>query len=325
MDNNQQLSESRFYMWRAVFAMAHVDGKVTQEELDFAEQYLERAPFTQEHREILKDDLAQPQNVGEMLMHVSDLSDQADFFQFSHMLAWADSDYSAREQGIMDRLNAEQMQKFNKADVAKNIKEARKAAILRRALEDEEFARQARDVSGFANVIRFVVPWMEMRQFEAPDAEMFKLWRAVFSLVHADDDLADEERGYIEGMMDVFRFSAEQQEIVQNDLNNPPDTVVLFQALKNTRHRKQFFVMARTIIWCDGVFHDKEKEVLESLVASLGNTIEIYENELKWINKKPEAISNNDWETGEESMMKSVVRQMLDFYKNTQKSEDQAA
>ena len=35
------MNESRFNMWRAVFAMAHVDGTVTPEEASFAQNYLE--------------------------------------------------------------------------------------------------------------------------------------------------------------------------------------------------------------------------------------------------------------------------------------------
>ncbi len=320
--NTQGITDSRFHMWRAVFAMAHVDGEVTAEELAFAGQYLDKAPFTEEQKDALRADLSEPQNVGEMLIHVTSLNDQADFFQFSHMLAWKDGDYSAQEQNLLDRLNSEQMQKFNKADVARNIREARKAAILRRAIEDEKFEKQARDVSGFANVIRFVAPWMEMREFEAPEPEMFKLWRAVFSLVHADGDLAEEERGFVEGMMEVFHFSAEQRAEIEQDLTAAPDTLALFSALKNLRHRKQFFVMARTIIWCDGIFHDKERDIIERITAYLGASAQDYAAELRWVDRKPEsAAPRNDWETDEEIMMKGVVRQMLDFYKTAAKGD----
>lgn len=316
MEEQQEMAESRFYMWRAVFAMAHVDGHVSPEEVEFASQYLENASFSEQQKQILRDDLVKPQDVGELLSRVTALPDQADFFQFSHMLAWKDGDYSWSEQNVMDRLNNNQMQKIDPGALKRKMQAARKAAVLRRAIEDEGFVDQARDVSGFANVIRFVVPWMEMRDFDAPGSEMFRLWRAVFSLVHADDELADEERGYIEGMMDVFHFSDEQQEIIKKDLIDPPDTVALFSALKNRAHRKQFFVMARTIIWCDGIFHDMEREMIEKIKDNLGDDIGAYESELRWIDRKPDMEPDYEWETGEEAMMKHMVRQMLDFYKD---------
>lgn len=313
---SSEITDSRFHMWRAVFAMAHVDDKITPEERGFAQKYLANAPFSQSQKDVLLDDLDKPQNVGEMLMHVTDMADQADFFQFSHMLAWKDGDYSAQEQGLIERLNNEQMQRFNKGQIAQTMRETRKAAVLRRAIEDKEFAVQASDVSGFANVIRFVAPWMELKTFQAPDGEMFALWRAVFSLVHADGEIADEERGYIEGMMEVFRFSAEQRVTIANDLADAPDTVELFKALKNLRHRKQFFVMARTVVWCDGLFHEKERESIERLRKALGDDVAGYEGELRWIDRKPDLIAQNECETGQEAMMKDVVRQMLDFYKD---------
>jgi uncharacterized membrane protein YebE (DUF533 family) len=311
-----EITDSRFHMWRAVFAMAHVDGKITTEEREFAQKYLTNAPFSEPQKEQLARDLDQPQNVGEMLMHVTEMEDQADFFQFSHMLAWKDGEYAPQEHNLIERFNSEQMQRFNKAQITQALHEARKATILRRAIEDKEFAKQANDVSGFANVIRFVAPWMEMKTFQAPDEEMFALWRAVFSLVHADGEIAAEERGYIEGMMEVFRFSEDQRKAIEHDLKKAPDTLSLFKTLKSESHRKQFFIMARTIIWCDGFFHEKERALIEKIRKALGKDIAGYESELRWIDRKPEMIPENALETHQEAMMKNVVRQMLDFYKD---------
>ncbi len=310
--SGQVLSQSRFYMWRAVFAMAHVDGKVTDEEIAFAEQYLDRAPFSEEQVKVLRDDLHAPKAVGEMLAQVSDTGDQADFFQFSQMLAWADGDYSAQEKALVDRMTSEQMNKFNQADVAQNIRNARKAAVLRRALEDEDFAAQARDVSGFANVVRYIAPWMDVKGFEAPDAEMFKLWRAIFSLVHVDGEVSSEEREYIDAMMDVFHFSAEQRDTVENDLKTPGDVVSFFKQISSVQHRRQFFVMARTIVWCDGIFHDDERAALEAVKESLRDQVGEYESEIRFIDRKP-AVPDGVGDD-QEKMMQGVMRQMVDFY-----------
>lgn len=303
-------------MWRAVFAMAHVDGRVSEEEIAFADGYLERAAFSDEQKEILRDDMRAAKNVGDMLAIVSDPADQADFFQFSQMLAWADGDYSAQEKVLVERMAGAQMDQFSGADVAENIRAARKAAILRRALEDEEFEEQARDVSGFANVIRHIVPWAIAGEFEAPDGEMFKLWRAVFSLVHVDGEVADEERSYIEGMMDVFHFSPEQRAEVEADLNTPGDVVGYFKKISSTRHRRQFFIMARTIVWCDGIFHDDERAALEAVKDSLRDAVGEYANEIRFIDRKPSLSDSFAGGTDEERMMKNVVRQMVDFYKD---------
>lgn len=310
------MSDSRFHMWRAVFAMAHVDGNVTQEEVDFARNYLDRAMFSDAQKEVLSEDLIERQSVGEMLAFVSDPADQSDFFQFSQMLAWADGDYSAQEKVLVDRVSGEQMAKFSKDDVAQNLRNARKAAILRRAVEDVGFEAQARDVSGFANVIRYVAPWVEMKNIEAPDDQMFKLWRAVFGLVHVDGDVSEEEESYINGMMDVFHFSDQQREAIKSDLSNPEDDIVtLFEQVNSVRHRKQFFILARTIVWCDGIFHDDERDALEAVKASLGARVEDYASEIRFLDRKPVPPEGLSGENDEERMMQDVVRQMVEFYK----------
>lgn len=305
-------------MWRAVFAMAHVDGKVSAEEVSFAESYLEQAAFSDEQRAALRADLNVPQKVGDMLAMVSDPSDQADFFQFSQMLAWADGDYNAQEKALLDRMNGEQVDALGTIDMAQRIRDARKAAVLRLAIEDEAFADQARDVSGFANVVRYIAPSGDVKGFEAPDAEMFKLWRAVFSLVHVDGDVSEEEESYIHGMMDVFHFTEDQRKVVREDLKNPGDAVALFKAIGSVRHRKQFFILARTIVWCDGIFHDDERAAINAVKESLRDSIGVYESEIRWIDRRPALAEGNGVENPEDRMMMGVVRQMVDFYQEEQ-------
>lgn len=321
----QALSESRFYMWRAVFALAHTDGQVSADEIAFAHSYLENAPFSAEQKRILAEDLTAPQNVAAMLARVEDLSDQADFFQFAHMMAWQDGHYAETERQVMARLQGGQMEGLDIDGLRRSVRAARQASVLRSAAMEEVKAAAPPTVSGLADVIRFVVPWSEMRRFQAPDAEMFALWRAVFSLAHADDELAEEERGYIEGMMDVFRFTPEQKGVIQQDMDRAPDTLALFGALKDKVYRKQFFVLGRTVLWCDGFLHEKETQLIGRIKSYLGDAAADYGSELRWIDRRPDAVTMNDWETGEEVMMKSVVRQMLDFYQYMQNRRENVA
>lgn len=315
-----ELPESRFYMWRAVFAMAHVDGQVSVEERGFADKYLEKAHLSDQQKSILKEDLQTPKKIGEMLKGVTNIDDQADFFQFSHMLALKDGETIKNEQNLIQKLSEVNVAQSSPEQMKQKMREARKAAVLRRAIEDDDFSAQAQDVSGFANVLRHIVLWMDSKSSEAPDNDMFNLWRAVLSLVHADGELADEEREYIYAIVQVFHFSASQKNIIEQDLKEAPDTVQLFELLKNVRHRKQFFVLARTIIWCDGIFHEQEKAMIEKIVEKLGDKVSVYENELRWIDRKPDIISadtecDDDEKNAQDEMMQNVVRQMLAFYR----------
>ena len=148
---------------------------------------------------------------------------------------------------------------------------------------------------------------------DAPDADMFALWRAVFAMVHVDGEISMEEEGMINNIMDVFCFSDEQRDVVKAGLQKPGDVVGLFKAIESKLHRQQFFILARIIAWCDGVFHDDEREALEAVKDAL-NAPEDYESELRFLMRRPAVPKGLDGDTDEEKMMSHVVLQMAEFY-----------
>ncbi|MCL4679430.1 MAG: TerB family tellurite resistance protein [Alphaproteobacteria bacterium] len=312
------ISDSRFHMWRAVFATAHADGKITREEVEFVDHYLEKIPFSPAQKKVLKDDLIHPKKVGEMLTGVADAGDRSDFFQFATMMAWSDGDYDLREQEIVERLAAEQDGLKNRAQILENLRQARTAGALRRALENEEYKRHAGKIASLSSIVRHVVPWMEAGDFHAPDKEMFKLWRAVFSLVHADQKVSPEELQYVEAMVEVFRFTDDQKEAIKEDMKKPRDVVKLFKQIKSKAHRRQFFVMARTIVWCDGFLHELESKAIQRVVKSIGEEAKDYANELRWIERKPAMEADLSPAKAEERMMQDVVAKMLVFYRDSE-------
>lgn len=324
-----EVTESRFYMWRAVFAMIHADGEVTDEEIEFAERYFENVPFTEDQKAVLREDLHTPQNLTEMWIGIAEPSDQADFFQFAQMLVWTDGDYDEQEKAIYDRLLAEQMNRFNKEEVAQQIRSARQAAAVRRDIEDREYKRQAKEVLGIGNVMKgiggtvakFTVPrnvreklgsvmsWMEINTFEPPSDEVFNLWRAVFALAHADGKIDSAERNYIDGMMEVFRFAPEQQNVVREELDNPQSPASLFGQLEDQELQTQYFDMARTILWCDGEYHEKEQSIMNEIRATLDSEASST-LDLSWIDKaQPDEGSSDD------NALKGVLNQMIDLTK----------
>ena len=148
---------------------------------------------------------------------------------------------------------------------------------------------------------------------QAPDDDMFALWRAVFAMVHVDGELSDEEAAYIDGVMDVFKFTDEQRGVVRSGIKKPGDVVNLFKKIESKPHRKQFFILARIIAWCDGIFHDDERESLEAVQESL-NSPEDYESELRFLMRKPAVPEGLSGDTDEARMMQHVVLQMTEFY-----------
>ena len=99
-----QITESQFYMWRAIFALAHADDVVTEEELRFMSEVLEDIPFSDEQKMVLKQDATEEQSVEVMFKKITDPVDQAEFFKFASKLAHIDGDFGEEEQEVMLRL-----------------------------------------------------------------------------------------------------------------------------------------------------------------------------------------------------------------------------
>jgi len=108
------VDESRFNMWRALFAMAHADHVVSSEEKSFLYRILAEEPFTARQRTILEDDMEHPQNIAEMFSHISDLEDRSEFFYYARALVWCDGNFDEQEQRILTLLRQAH---FNTADI----------------------------------------------------------------------------------------------------------------------------------------------------------------------------------------------------------------
>lgn len=98
------VTDSQFYMWRTLFAIAHADHIVTDEEVRFMAEALEDVPFSAEQYDELRKDIAQPQNIELMYAGITDMKDQAQFFKIAHELVHIDGDYGLEEQSVMLRL-----------------------------------------------------------------------------------------------------------------------------------------------------------------------------------------------------------------------------
>lgn len=108
------ITDSRFYMWRTLFAVAHADNVVTDEEIEFMAHVLEDVSFTEEQTDTLKDDIANAKNVEFMFDGVTDINDRIEFFDLARDLVWVDGDFGSQEQSVMIKL---QQKHIERADV----------------------------------------------------------------------------------------------------------------------------------------------------------------------------------------------------------------
>lgn len=109
----QNLTESKFYMWRALFAVAHADNVVSNEELRFMTEAMEDLPLCDEQERILREDIINPQDVIEMFKRITNPRHQAQFFKHAKELVWSDGEYDQKEQEMMLALGKEHLKSIN--------------------------------------------------------------------------------------------------------------------------------------------------------------------------------------------------------------------
>lgn len=98
------VTDSRFYMWRTLFAIAHADNVVTDDEVKFMAHVLEDVEFSAEQEATLKDDIMKAKDVEQMFRGVTDHDDREKFFEFARDIVWVDGEYSEEEQAAMVKL-----------------------------------------------------------------------------------------------------------------------------------------------------------------------------------------------------------------------------
>ena len=94
------VTNSRFYMWRAVVAMVHADGVVTPHEVTFVNDYIYDIDLSKEQLAVIGQDLQTPQDVYGMFSRITDKQDKKDFFALARALSWCDGDYDGQEKRL---------------------------------------------------------------------------------------------------------------------------------------------------------------------------------------------------------------------------------
>lgn len=121
MSREAGVTDSQFHMWRTLFALAHVDRYVSNDELRFMAEVLEDIPFSEEQKNILAQDIKTPQDVFEMYCKIENDTDRVEFFRFAHDMVWADGDFGPEEQKIMLKLQQEQVRRTDVGDLVGKI------------------------------------------------------------------------------------------------------------------------------------------------------------------------------------------------------------
>lgn len=115
------LADSKFNMWRAVFAIAHADHEVSADEKEYMMGILDKLILSNEQRSTLKEDIYIPQNPVSLFEKITELDDRIEFFKHAKQLTWSDDQYSAKEQSVIVKLKTMHDQKLEIEDMVGRV------------------------------------------------------------------------------------------------------------------------------------------------------------------------------------------------------------
>jgi uncharacterized membrane protein YebE (DUF533 family) len=97
------------------------------------------------------------------------------------------------------------------------------------------------------------------------DDSRFTMWRAVITIIHADGVVTPHELSFLNDYLKEMNLTDEQRRIVAEDLKAPQDTVKMFKEITNVQDKRDFFMLARAVSWCDGDLDRQEDLIIRKL------------------------------------------------------------
>lgn len=124
--SKKSLSTSAFYMWRCLVALAHADGKLQKEELDYFEKVFDNLPryyaLTQAQRDAFANDLYTPQDIDALFSHINDPEARAVLIGFAEDLALIDGNLHPNEKDILQKLHLKNPRAYDTEELLGDIR-----------------------------------------------------------------------------------------------------------------------------------------------------------------------------------------------------------
>lgn len=121
---NQEMTSSKFAMWRAAIGVLHIDGKIDESERRWFQEKIKSMAFTSEQKRILQHDFDQKVDFNMVLPEVTERKDRSFLLHLVRTLSYLDHDYSDKEQDIFNNLHREIVGELNLEEMERDILES---------------------------------------------------------------------------------------------------------------------------------------------------------------------------------------------------------
>jgi len=93
------------------------------------------------------------------------------------------------------------------------------------------------------------------------------MWRAVVAMVHADGIVTPHEIDFVNTHILNLPLSEGQMKVIRQDIQTPQDVGSMFSQIEVQNDKRDFFVLARALAWCDGDLDKQEAKILHTIHA----------------------------------------------------------
>ncbi len=95
----------------------------------------------------------------------------------------------------------------------------------------------------------------------------FAMWRAVFAFSFVDNSLSIEEQELLRSYLAKVSFTPPQLATLRADMQKPQNVEALYKQITDAKDKKQFCLLARALVWCEGNMEKQEEAILKRVAC----------------------------------------------------------
>jgi uncharacterized membrane protein YebE (DUF533 family) len=143
----ETVSTSMFYMWRCIICIAHADGVIHAQEVEYLRRIfknMDRAyGLTDEQKAIFEDDLENPKQIRDLLPYINDPYFRSQLIYFGGLLAHADGHLHPEEDALLKKLRADQLASLDMEQIRADVHKAVQSEMFQHDLKIDEIWSQS--------------------------------------------------------------------------------------------------------------------------------------------------------------------------------------
>jgi len=159
-----ELTESKFNMWRACVAILIIDNNLDDKEKSWFESKLQQIPFSTEQLDILRDDLRSGLRFEEIIEKVADRRDKAFLLHQVRVLGHLDGNFDKFERDAFVKLETIILKKLDLEGIRSEIEELDKSSY-----HEDEVYKSHNESSAIEGLYKSFLKFINPGEYKFPE------------------------------------------------------------------------------------------------------------------------------------------------------------